>query len=217
MFYYDLSAFNTLNLRLSSLDVHPATRLVVWFLLLVAVQGMDEVMLGVVFVLLPILPLRVLRRGGRLVWRTRWLLLSLFVIFSWGVAGEPLWIGAVAPTREGLLEALIHLGRLILVLMVVAAFLEEMLIPDLLSATHTLFKPLRRIGFDPDRGVIRLRLVLRYVETLPSPRDWRSLLDVPALSESEWVEIDHQRFRFLDIAITLIAVVATCLFVFNRH
>ena len=173
---------------------------------------MNEVMLGVVFVLLSILPLRVLCRGGRLVCRTRWLLLSLFVILSWGIAGEPLWIGTAAPTREGLMEALIHLGRLILVLMVVAAFLEEMPIHDLLSATYTLFKPLRRIGFDPDRGVIRLMLVLRYVETLPSPRDWRSLLDVPASSESEWVEINHQRFRLTDIAVMLISVVAVCLF-----
>ena len=199
-----------------SFDVHPSTRLVVWLLLLVSVQGMNEVVLGVVFVFLPVLPLRVLRRGGRLLWRTRWLLLSLFVIFSYGVAGEPLWIGATAPTLEGLSEAFIHLGRLILVLIVVAAFLEEMPIPDLLSATHTLFKPLRRIGIDPDRGIIRLMLVLRYVETLPRARDWKNLLDVPALNESEWVEIEHQRFRFRDIAITLTSAVATFFFVFNR-
>ena len=204
-----------MKLHLPNLGLHPATRLILWLLLLISVQCMNGVLLGVAVVLLFALPSRVLRRGGRLVWRTRWLLFSLFVIFSWGVAGDPLWIGATAPTREGVTDASIHLGRLILVLMLVAAFLEEMPIADLLSATHTLFKPLRRIRFDPDRGVIRLMLVLRYVETLPRARDWRSLLDVSSVDEPEWLEIDQRPFRFLDVAVVLFFVVFLCYFCFR--
>jgi hypothetical protein len=126
------------------------------------------------------------------------LLVSLFVIFAWGVAGEPLWQGVAAPTYEGLLAALTQLGRLLLMLMIVAAFLEFMPLPSLLAATHRMLHPLRRFGIDPDRGVIRLMLVMRYVETLPRPRDWRTLLDVPTVSVSEVLEIDECPLRWLD-------------------
>ena len=121
---------------------------------------------------------------------------------AWGIAGEPLWNGVAAPTHEGLVEALTHLERLLLVLTTVAAFLEAMPLPDLLAATHFLLRPMRRFGLDPDRGVVRLMLVLRYVETLPRPRDWRSLLDVPASSVSERVEVNYQPLRVLDYALT---------------
>ncbi len=187
-----------------SFSVHPTTRVVNWFLLLIAVQCLNGLALAAAFLLLPALGRRGLQRAGRLVWRVRWLLLTLLVVFSWGVAGEPLWEGAAAPTLEGLRKALTHLGRLLLVLIAVSAFLDATPLADLLVASHTLLKPLRRIGLDPDRGVVRLMLVLRYVETLPRPRDWRSLLDVPGTTVGESLELDQPPLRWLDFALTLI-------------
>lgn len=198
-----------------NLTVHPTTRLIVWLLLLVAVQCLSGIALAAAFLLLPALGVPVLRRAGHLVWRARWLLVSLLAVFSWGVAGDPLWDGAAAPTHEGLRTALTHLGRLLLVLIAVAAFLEAMPIGDLLAATHTLLKPLRRFGIDPDRGVVRLMLVLRYVETLPRPRDWRNLLDAPAASVSELVEVNHQPLHRADYLVMLSLTVALMFFCFR--
>ena len=195
--------------------VHPTTRLVLWLLLMLAIQWLEGGMLALMFLPLLLLGRRVLLRGGRLVWRARWLLVSLFVIFAWGVAGEPLWPGIAAPTYEGLLEALIQLGRLLLMLMSVAAFLESMPLPSLLTATHSMLHPLQRFGLDPDRGVIRLMLVIRYVETLPRPRDWRILLEVPALSVSEVLEIEEHPLRWLD-GLILISAAAALLVLFLR-
>ena len=194
------------------LAVHPATRLIAWLLLLIAVQSLSGSALVGAFLLFPLFGKRVLRRGGQLIWRTRWLLLSLLIIFPWGIAGQPLWNGVGAPTQEGVLEALIHLGRLLLVLMAVAAFLETMPLHDLLAATHVLLKPMRGFGLDPDRGVVRLMLVLRYVETLPRPRDWGSLLDAPTLNVSERVEVNHQPLRWSDYGLTLVFVVTVSVF-----
>ena len=161
---------------------------------------------------LPVFPWRVFRRCANLVFCFFFFLLSLFIVFSWGVAGEPLWDGVAAPTCEGLTESSTHLARLILVLMLVAAFLETTPLGDLLMATHTLFSPLGKIGFDPDRGVIRLMLVLRYAESLPRARDWRSLLDAPLVDAPEWVEIDLRPFGLFDFAlITLIIALAVVL------
>ena len=139
-----------------------------------------------------------MQRAGRLIWRARWLLLSLLLVFAWGVAGEPLWSASMAPTREGVEEAMKHLGRLLLALTMVAAFLEFMPLADLLAATHTLLTPFRRLGMDSDRGVVRLMLVLRYVETLPHPRDWKSLLEIPESLTYEEIEIDHLAMRWID-------------------
>ena len=192
--------------------VHPATRLVLWLVVLLLVQCLSGMFLAIACLLLPLCGMRVLRRGGRLIWRTRWLLLSLVIIFSWSGGGEPLWSGAFSPTQEGVQQALTHLGRLSLVLIAVAFFLEIMPLHDLLAATHALLKPLRRFGFDPDRGVVRLMLVLRYVETLPRPRDWRALLNVPALNENEVVEVNHQPLRRLDYFLVTFVAVAVLFF-----
>jgi energy-coupling factor transporter transmembrane protein EcfT len=179
--------------------LHPATRLIGWLALLLAVQCLSGAALLAACLAVPLSGARVRQRGVRLVWRTRWLLISLLIIFSWGVAGEPLWSGGMAPTREGVDEALKHVGRLFLVLFAVAAFLEFMPFADLLAGTRTVLAPLRRLGVDSDRGVARLMLALRYAETLPRPRDWRVLLDVPeTIAGEEILEIERRPLRWID-------------------
>jgi energy-coupling factor transporter transmembrane protein EcfT len=193
-----------------SFSVHPTTRLCFWLALLLIVQILSGkqlvLVLPLVFVMLTVMGRSILKRGIRLIWRARWLLLSLFVILAWGIAGDPVWDGAMAPTHEGLIEALTHLGRLVLVLTVVAALLETLPLADLLAATHSLLSPLRHFGLDADRGVVRLMLVLRYVETLPRPRDWSSLLDVPVASASERVEVNDHALRGLDYALAVVII-----------
>ncbi len=193
--------------------LHPATRLVIWLVLLVAVQFLSGMVLAIVCLATPVLGARVMRRGGRLIWRARWLLLSLLAVFSWGTAGEAVWNGAWAPTQEGVLEAIKHLGRMFLVLVFVAAFLEFMPLADLISGSHALLFPFRRCGMDSTRGVVRLMLVLRYVETLPRPRDWKTLLEMPELCTSEVVEIDLQAPGWGD-AVVITGLVGICLALF---
>lgn len=196
--------------------LHPTARIALWLLLLLAIQCLDGWPLVAAFAGVPLIGGKALRRGRKLLWRTRWLILSLFVVFAWGVAGEPLLAGVPSPTYEGLHEAWLHLGRLLLVLMAVAAFLETMPVSELLGGTHRLLAPLRRLGFDPDRGVVRLMLVLRYVETLPRPRDWRVLLKAPAYDTAdspECVEIDSRALCLMDylaVAIAGSACLAYC-------
>lgn len=186
-------------------SVHPTIRLISWLLLLIVIQQLSGVYLLLAIAVIPVFGVRVIRRGVRLVLRARWLLFSLFVVFAWGVAGEPLWDGPVSPTFEGLNDAWLHLGRLGLTLFSVALFLELMPLATLLAATHGLLKPLGRLGLDPDRSVVRLMLVLRYVETLPRPRDWRTLLACPPIEADEQVVIDHQALRWPDLALVCLA------------
>jgi energy-coupling factor transporter transmembrane protein EcfT len=178
--------------------VHPATRLSAWLVLLITVQCLSGMKLLVACLIVPLSGERVMRRSARLIWRARWLLVSLLLVFAWGVAGEPLWNGSLAPTREGIEDAIKHLGRLLLVLTTVAAFLEFMPLADLLAATHALLTPFRHLGVDSDRGVVRLMLVLRYVETPLRLRDWKLLLEIPETDICEMVEIEHPTLRWID-------------------
>lgn len=197
---------------MSGSGVHPAARLVAWVSLLIIVQCLSGAALALAFLLPPLCGAHILRRAARLIWRARWLLLALFAIMAWGVAGEPLWANALAPTVEGCHDALTHTARLLLVLFTVAAFLEAMPLADLLAATRLVLKPLSHLGFDPDRAVVRLMLVLRYVETLPRPRDWRVLLDAPPALHGERVEISQRPLRTPDYLLALASVAVVIYF-----
>ncbi len=188
--------------------IHPTIRLVLWVAVVLFVQTLDGVNLLFSFVALPVVGVRALQRGGRLVWRARWLSLSLMLVFAWGVAGTPLWNSGFAPTREGVIEGMTHLGRLVLVLIAVATLLEYMSVADVLAATHGLLKPFRRLGLDPDRGVIRLMLVLRAVEAMPRPRDWRVLIEASDSCAGEHLEVSAQRFGLIDYAIVSVMLIA---------
>lgn len=180
------------------ISFHPASRLLFWIAVLVTVQGFSGRLLLATTLLVPFCGKKILLRGTRLVWRARWLFLALVTFFSWGTAGDPLWAGWGAPTREGMAEAMVHSGRLFLVLIGVAALLENLPLAQLLSASHKLLGVFRRVGLDPDRGVVRLMLVLHYVETLPRPDDWRSMLSVPAECEVDWVDVVHEPLAWPD-------------------
>jgi hypothetical protein len=190
--------------------LHPTTCLVAWLLSLVAVQGLQGSLLAVAFLVPPLFGRLALQRAIRLAWGARWLFLSLFVILAWGRAGEPVWGGAMAPSAEGLSEALTQVGRLLLVLMAVAVLRQRLSVPEFLTAAHRLLWPLRRCGVDTDRGIVRVLLVLQYLETTPRPRDWRRLLDVPEVSSSEVFELRDRHFPgrdYLIIGLLLVSVV----------
>ncbi len=190
----------------TSSRIHPATRLLIWVATLIAVQFIDGAMFAVAFSIVPLCGRHVAVRGWRLIWRTRWLLVSLFVVFSWGVPGKALWAdGVFAPTYEGIREGGRHLGRMLLVLITVSAFLEFTPLADMLSATRALLRPFKWVGVSADRGVVRLMLVLRYVETLPRPRDWKILLSMPDVCTCETVEIEQQALGWRD------GLIITCL------
>ena len=187
--------------------MHPSARLVVWLLMLLLSQGMDDRLLMAAILLLPLFGRSVLSRFWQLAWGARWLFLSLFVILAWGGIGEAAWNGPMAPSREGLLDASAHVGRLLMALLAVAVLREWMSTTDLLTGIHRLLEPMRRCGLDSDRGLVRLLLVLNYIETMPKPRDWRMLLDVPASGNSEVFQLVDQPLAVRDYLIIALALV----------
>ena len=179
--------------------LHPASRLLFWLGFVLFIQGLTGLSLLAAFLPPLLCGPCVLVRGGKLVWRARWLLLSLLLILAWSIPGEPLWLSAHAPTQEGVQAALTQLARLLLVLLAVAALMESMTQPELLMAAHVLAWPLRRMGVDVDRALVRLILTLRYVETLPHPRDWRTLLAEAEALPAEIIDLWQVPFGRADL------------------
>lgn len=199
--------------------LHPTTLLFIWFSFVLAGQSLVAWHILLTLLLLAVFGESVRQDWKRLAWSTRWLIVSLFVVFAWGEAGEPAWQGALAPTREGLATAMTHVARLLLVLMAVAVLRRWMPLPDLLRGLHRLLQPFRRCRVDSDRFLVRLLLVLRQVDQMPANlRDWRSLLTqqerVGGHAGGEVIELADSPLSCLDYLAILLAcglLVALCL------
>lgn len=157
---------------------HPATLLLAWGGLVVLLQTFPAPQLAwVALVVLPLSMLLARHRTLALVRRARWLLLSIAVLFALATPGEHLTgvIGELGVTRDGLLLAVEHVLRLTLLLASLAILHEWLGNDGLIGGLHWLLGPLAGWRALRERIVVRLMLVLDYVETEPSG-GWRGWL-----------------------------------------
>lgn len=166
----------------SCLPGHPGARLLVWLASLLASQGLTsgshpQLLPGLLLwlVLLLALPAEHRTQVGHLLRRTRWLLLSLFLIFAFATPGAALLDTPYSPSHEGLTQGLAQLLRLTLILTAVAILLASTPIPALMAACHQWLRPFTSPAVN-DRLVVRLMLVLHYAEHLPPANAWRQML-----------------------------------------
>lgn len=122
---------------------------------------------------------------GLLLLRTRWLIVSLVLLFALATPGVymlPL-LGSLGPTAEGVRLGLEHLMRLLCVLASLAVLLEMTGAEGLVAGLHGLIRPLSWLGLDRGRVALRLMLVMHYVEQSPPGRHWREWLRGKAACE----------------------------------
>lgn len=194
---------------------HPLVQIIVWMLLALLAQRLQPLVLSVLCVILfglalrasPALLLKLLRR-------TRWILFSLLLIYAYTTPGAALWaqLGVVSPTREGLLDGLLQLGRLLSVLSGLAILLVLLPQQELISGLYTLAYPLRWLGLSRERIAVRLALTLEYAETAMSDtaNDWRTTVGdamQPSSAGVAHIEMRRQPFSLMDF-ILLMAVAA---------
>lgn len=98
-----------------------------------------------------------------LVRRSRWLLLTMPVMFGWMTPGTPM-PGIPGATQEGLLAAADHIARLFAALAALALLLKALDPPKLVAGMRSLLAPLALLGFSRDRIAVRLALTLEEVE-----------------------------------------------------
>ncbi len=153
--------------------MHPAVRIAAFLVFTAALSfGRGaQLLLGFLVLGAVLLPGRGagLRAAGRMLRRLKWLLLSILVLYLWFTPGEPLWpewSASWMPSQQGLWLAAVRTGTLVLVVSAASLLVASTPRSDLLGALYWLARPLRRVGFSPERLVLRLALTLEAVQAL---------------------------------------------------
>lgn len=197
--------------------IHPAAQILTWCLLVAAMQVLALATLFAVVVPILLFALALSRHKFiQLLRRTRWIMLSLLLVYAFSTPGEPLFdaLGAFGPSREGLVDGVLQLARLLAALAALAVLLDRLHRHALIAGLYTLFAPLRLVGLSRDRVAVRLALTLHYAEVaMLRSASWQDTLrsltaeDGGQKTGDRKMELPLYRFGMLD-ALLLIAASA---------
>ncbi len=186
------------------MKLHPATQITLWCLLVTIVQFLPVV--GLLMTGGGLLLLAFLLSGykfSQLIRRTRWIMLSLWIIYAYTTPGTPLWDGGLSPAVEGLQAGAVQLVRLMIALAGLAILLDRLHRQQLISGLYSLFVPLQWFGVSRERLAVRLALTLHYAEVgMLRAHSWQeslhSLFDSqPDLGRT--LELPVYRYSLLDV------------------
>lgn len=148
-------------------------------------------------------------RSLKLLRRVRFLILAILVLFAGFTPGEALLpaLPELSPSREGLVLAAEHVGRLVAVVLCVALLLEGLPVSRLVGGLHALLRPLGRLGLPRERLAVRLMLVLRYVDSAPAAA-WRDWLEDDGINgnSADRIVFAREAFAWRDLATLLVAL-----------
>jgi energy-coupling factor transporter transmembrane protein EcfT len=160
---------------------HPAAQILSWCLLVATLQFLTlEILLATAGFVVASALLLSSRKLMQLLRRTRWIMLSLLLVYAYTTPGKPLIeaFGMFSPVREGLSDGVLQLARLLTAIAGLATLLERLYRQELIAGLYTLFLPLRLIGISRERVAVRLALTLQYAEAamLREARTWQDSL-----------------------------------------
>jgi energy-coupling factor transporter transmembrane protein EcfT len=164
---------------------HPAARLLFWLLLAVFLQLASLPLLLLAGLGLMLTGQESRQRWRRLFGRARFLLATLFLVFSYGMPGIHPWGLTWLPSYEGMEEAMLHVLRLMVFLGSLAWLLASLSHQALVGGLWFLLRPFQYLGFPMDRSVVRLSLVLACMENTPAQqwRSWKEWLTPPPVTD----------------------------------
>lgn len=160
---------------------HPSAQILTWCMLVAAMQALALDMLLIAASLILLCAFAVSRHKFiQLVRRTRWIMLSLLLIYAYSTPGQALsdMFGMFSPTREGLTDGVLQLTRLLAALAGLAILLDRLHRQHLITGLYTLFAPLQWLGLSRERFAVRLALTLHYAEVamLRETHHWQDAL-----------------------------------------
>ena len=193
--------------------MHPTAVLIVWLAAVLATQHLGYAGLGVLSALLAIGGHALAGVWWRYLWRSRWLLLALWLVLAYHTPGDAWLDQAWAPTLEGMHEASLQAFRLAVMLGALAWLFGQLGRDGLVQALWGLFRPLAGEGGGVERMVVRLSLVFSYLDRRANSVNWRQILtgSLPAPADGTTVIALHlPAWRWRDGAVALAAVAGFC-------
>ena len=160
---------------------HPAAQILTWCLLVATMQALAPVGLLMAAGLILLVAFVISRHKFILLLRrTRWIMLSLLLIYAYSTPGQPLSdaLGLFSPSHEGLVDGVVQLARLLAALAGLAILLDRLHRLQLIAGLYTLFAPLQWLGLSRERFAVRLALTLHYAEVamLRDKHAWQDTL-----------------------------------------
>ena len=194
---------------------HPAAQIMAWCMLVAVMQALTPAILLIVAGLIFLCAVALSRhKFTQLLHRTRWIMLSLLLIYAYSTPGQPLLedtFGMFSPSREGLIDGVSQLTRLLAALAALAILLDRLHRQQLIAGLYTLFAPLQWIGLSRERLAVRLALTLHYAEAamLRGSGRWQDTLN--SLLEPHGETVRHMELPLCRFAVTdaLLLIVAS--------
>lgn len=187
--------------------LHPASLLLIWLGFALGLQWLPVSWLIVLAMACVIVALAMAtERSFNLLRRSRWLLLSLAVLYLFATPGEylPGILGDIGLTYEGLRQGGEQIGRLLAMLASLAVLHQTVGTQGLLTGFHCLLKPFPW----REATVVRLMLVLEYAEQKSQVR-WREWL-LPSMQTDgalpDSLVLSMPRFRWADGVLMLTVI-----------
>lgn len=185
---------------------HPAIQILIWISLSITAQALSAPGLLLLTMVLFIVAAKLdPRQLFSLIRRTRWILLSLLLVYAYSTPGVALvaGLGRYSPTLEGLYDGSLQLGRLLAMLSGLAILLSLLTQAQFISGIHALAYPLNWFGGSRERVAVRLALTLQYAE--PTMRDtaadWRQTIGAALQTPSaagQQVALDKVALKAVD-------------------
>ncbi|MBI3902038.1 MAG: hypothetical protein HY306_03715 [Nitrosomonadales bacterium] len=201
---------------------HPTVQILLWLCLTVALQALHATaLLSICTLLTAVALIFSSTRFYILLRRTRWVMLSLLLIYAYATPGEAVFTqwGTFSPTDEGLLDGLLQLGRLLCALAALSILLTRLNQQQLIAGLYALAYPLRFFGLSRERIAVRLALTLRYADSamLNTASDWHSSMEnmlAPVEAKRDSIELHAAPITLRDallLALTACASLALML------
>jgi len=156
--------------------LHPSCALIIWLAAVVGVQFVGYIGLGLLMAALLVQTPSLLGRWWAYLSRARWLLLTLWLILAYNTPGEALHDLAWAPTFEGVADANLQAARLVMMLACLAWLFQRLGHEGMVGGLWGLLQPVRLMGVDIERVVVRLSLVLENLQTPMEKGAWKQML-----------------------------------------
>lgn len=207
-----------MNIQVLQISLHAATKIVMWLFLAIFTQWMQPSSLLIlsVFMLVFLIYFKA-NEFSRLIRRTRYLLISLLLIYGYATPGELIYpeAGIFSPSLEGLQLGCVQAWRLFLLLAGLALLFRTTPRSDLLSGLYILMLPLKYLGINVDKIAVRIWLTLQYADQSVQQgckKSWRDVFDTSesALIKNEELILTLDRFNFSDL-VALVSVVVLVL------
>lgn len=191
------------------MQFHPAVQLYVWVCLVLFAHAVKDFVLMTLAALILLLALSLNSvRFINLLSRTRWILISILLIYAYATPGEPLWerLGMFSPASEGLLAGIGQLFRLLTILAGLSILLSSLSPSQLLSGLYSLLLPLRILGLSRERVAVRLALTLKYAEAALQQKtdNWTGSLEhllTPVKFEPDSMELYRVQYASRDLVL----------------